>query len=277
MTHPTSINFDFVSVTHVDTSTQYNQFYSFITYNAEPLVVITDPINLIKGSGIPMLDSEREKLGWKTYQMYQTDSDRNFLKIKLDPKQKSCGDLKAHFELADAYFGSDIVKKQLFGQKKFNKYKYLPIIRIPLSNNDEDSEDESEVKSEDDIPYCKLKFDLDYSSGMNTTIIKKNNLIINNMQSITDICQHVRYNSKFESLTFAYAKIWITKYRLLPKKEIMYGVTLKIKELNISTVYEPQYAMLQTINLSEIKKAYGPYVRDIKNKIHSTNILEIEI
>jgi len=281
MTLCNNVNFNLVSVTDIDRGMSGGQFISFISYanaknNAnEKLVVSTDIIKLIANSGIPMLDCEWERKGYRSRGMHPSDQHRNFIKIVLDPNQPACTDLKTHLELAENFFGSDQMKKRLFGTKS-DQYIYQPIVRFPGAFDESNSEEDLSSKKYIQPPYCKIKFDSDYNTGEIKTIIKKNGIIIDGVKTVTDICTHLKYGSKLK-MTFLYSKIWINKTRIPGQNKYMYGVGLKVQELDIGEYYFNPYPKLQTINLFEIKKAYSTYIRDIKKTVNMDNILEIEI
>jgi hypothetical protein len=255
-----------------------NLCYAFIWHKAidpedsktthwKQLEIKTDPIKLTKG-GIPMLDSEREKRGWKTKGIFRTDADRNFIKIGLDLEQLSCHNLKSHLMEADNYFQSDKVKKELFG-KKADRCIYCPIVRDKSDYCPDDESVENDVK-----PYkpndssFKVKFNF---GEKYKPVIKKNGVLIENINNMTDLCRWVKYNSQF-SITFAYTSIWFAPHQ---KNQYTYGVSLRAKEIDLGSYYEP-YPKVKSINLSEIKMAYTSYLNEIKKGV-STNAMEIII
>ena len=160
MTSCNNVNFSLVSVSDIDRNISGGQFISFISYANEKLVVSTDIIKLIANSGIPMLDCEWEQKGYRSRGMYPSDQHRNFIKIVLDPNQSACIDLKTHLESADDFFGSDQMRKRLFGTK-CDQYMYQPIVRFPGTPDESNSEEDSSAKKSIQSPYCKIKFDSD--------------------------------------------------------------------------------------------------------------------
>ena len=58
-------------------------------------------------------------------------------------------------------FGSDELKRTIFGDKNINKYEYQPIVREPTINEDDNGECETAYKP----PYIKLKIDIDNTTG----------------------------------------------------------------------------------------------------------------
>jgi len=139
---------DFANVDISEFNTEGRQPLAYLNYhdkmrNASTKMLIQSKKIELTSHGIPSLDKEGEK----EKGFYPTDAEREFIKIPLDPKQKNCMELRKHIAAADEYFGSDEMKKQLFG-KRADEFEYNPCIRMPEKQDDkeDDNDDDDEDK-----------------------------------------------------------------------------------------------------------------------------------
>lgn len=226
-----SINFDKVNVS--DLNKDYNQPLAFINYYNTPLTIATGPIK-ITSHGIPRLDGQDSKIGY-----FPDDNHREFIKLALDPNQPACVALRNHLEMADQYYGLEIVRKKLFG-KLAGKYEYQASVRKPYYDNDDDDNSlKSKVgKRPVKMDYCKIKFNVipcKDGQRINKTIININGQAIL-AQTITDIAQYVKFGSTIRC-KIQHVKVWANKSAAPGYNKIMYGLGLKMLEINIGTAY----------------------------------------
>jgi hypothetical protein len=247
------VNFSSAIVRPMGSVSDISKFFGCVQYenrkekNYINLAIKTEQM-ILKG-GIPLLDTERIERGLPATGKFQTDADRNYITINFDTTQSS-RDLKAHLELADEYFRSDEIKNRLF-EKKANQCLYNPIL-LNWNNN------------------ASFRIKLSFHPKTKT-IIKKNGKIIDSINTVSDICQYVKYGCHL-SITFVYGKIWMMEK---DKDNYIYGVRLRAQEIDMSATPD-SYPKLSTINLAEIKKAYVPYVSEVKKAV-GTNSMEIVI
>ena len=199
------------------------------------ILIQSDKIKLTS-HGIPQLDKEGAVDGF-----YEDDTKREFIKIPLDDSQPSCVALRQHLKKADEFFGSDKLRKQLFGNRA-KDYEYQPCIKTPQSKPSEDDDKKSKSKSKEDdkpkpvIDYVKMKFNMVYvGDGKNKQHInktklkrvgkeKKENVIA---ETITDVANEIKWNSEIKFI-FYYNKVWANKTPASGAKVITYGLGFKI-------------------------------------------------
>jgi hypothetical protein len=233
---PKSVSFDNVEVSELNK--EGGQPLAYINYNDQQrnaktkLLVQTCNIKLT-AHGIPQLGGD----------YYKDDNDREFIKIPLDPNQQSCVELNLHLEKADEYFGSDAIRKALFG-KKAEKYEYQPCIKQPQEKDDDDDDNDDSSKKKKTkkdkkeypkVNFCKMKFNFVSDSNDKDKHFNKTKFIRRdgdkkssvNLKTMTDIANELKYQSDVKFI-FAYNKLWANKTPMPGAKTIMYGVGFKI-------------------------------------------------
>ena len=236
---PNGVDFDKMRLTKLNT--EGKQSVSYINYtdtgdekDATSLFVQSEKIQLTH-HGIPQLDKKDAK-----EQFYTDDSQREFIKIPLVPGVPEADELRKNLTQADAHFGSDAVRKQLFGKNEKN-YEYTPCIRTPPERTDDD-DSKSKKSAKKDAPridYCKMKF---HFTGQVPDKVNKTKLtrVIGTTktpvvaQTVTDIANEIRYMSTVKFI-FQYFKVWANKTLAQGAKKKVYGVGFKI----VSIQYTP--------------------------------------
>lgn len=238
---PNEVDFNKMVLTKLNTDG--TQSVSYINYadsgdakDATSLLVQSGKIQLTH-HGIPQLDAKDAK-----QKFYSDDSQREFIKIPLVPGVPEADELRKNLAKADAWFGSDAVRKQLFGKNEKN-YEYTPCIRTPAEKVDDDDDDSKSKKSaKKDAPkidYCKMKFSF---SGQVPDKVNKTRLtrVIGTTKTpvvaktVTDIANEIRYMSTVKFI-FHYFKVWANKTVAQGAKKKVYGVGFKM----ISIEYTP--------------------------------------
>lgn len=213
--------------------------------NAETkLLAQSDKIKLTT-HGIPQLDKEGEEDGF-----YPDDSKREFIKIPLDDQEGALA-LRKHLEEADEHFGSEELRKQLFG-KRAKEYEYQPCIKTPqVKQHDNDDDDEAPQKGKKSsskaketkekkeprpiVDYVKMKFHVVVvGDGKEKKRVVKTKLIrlgkkkeVIKAETMTDVANEIRWNSEIKFI-FYYCKIWANKTPAQGAKVIPYGIGFKI-------------------------------------------------
>ena len=121
--------------------------YSHQKLNKETALLIQLDWTLLSLYGIPRANPD----------YYEDDKARSFIKYPIHGEEQQ--HTRERFEELDSVLGSDAFRKQHFG-KQWKKYKYIPIVRVP--ENDDDDEKQYP-------PYMKLKFEQSYPEGHITT------------------------------------------------------------------------------------------------------------
>ncbi|AGF85451.1 hypothetical protein QJ854_gp331 [Moumouvirus goulette] len=168
------------------------------------------------------------------------------MKIYLNPKKSNFQILQNHLKNMDEYFGSDEVKKNLFGSD-YNKYKYDPILKLPVHQIYQDNDGDIKTKKEKYSNFgVKIKSDKD--NNVKTWILKDNlvcksklenneskyggySLIIND--TVDDLkYKYIKKNTPIK-LIFYYDFIWATKNKNMGSNKLAYGVNLKVDLLDL--------------------------------------------
>lgn len=190
--------------------------------------------------GIPPLDKPDAPKPF-----YPTDDKRAFIKVPLDNEQKSCNNLRKHLEKGDNYFGSNTVKKKLFG-KNADKYVYSPMIKSPAP-----PENPKKDKNGNEYPiydFVKMKLNYIKEKNLNKTVLKKvvdKKKVTVEAKTVTEVANEISYRSEAKFL-FYYCKIWANTTPPLGSKLIPYGVCLKAMKIE----YTP--SAKNGINVDEI-------------------------
>ena len=214
-----------------------------VTKQKKSITVQTSGQIKMVGGGIPQLDSERKKTtGKETKGNFPDDTKREFIKLPLDPEQPACVKLRNFMERVDEYFGSEEVRKKVFGANA-SKYEYLACIREPQEGGDDDNTPKDPTKPQY-IKYdtCKMKFNMEWGSDPRKCITKLKKVVDGKKtpvtaNTITDIAKEIRYQSNIK-LVFQFTKLWANKTATPPSKFRSYGVGFKI----IAIEYEPSIA-----------------------------------
>lgn len=225
---------DFDNLVVTDFDTHGIQPISFISMDDKPVAFQTNDIK-ITDYGIPRLNS--------TY--YDTDSRREHINIALDSNQSSCNELRILLERLDNYFGSENMRKKLFG-KRCDRYEYLPVIRS-----------KNPIAGEKKPDYCKIKLKIHHTNG---TVVRENGNKIIQIKTITDMARYVNYNLTAKFI-IRLNKIWAMKGAPHIGSKIIYGVGLLMREIEIisDSIY---YAMpnLYCRDIGTLKKVYKKYI-----------------
>lgn len=151
---------------------------------------------------------------------YADDSQRAFMKVPLNFEDKEVIQMVNEFKKVDEELGSEEFMQKSFG-KKASKYKYQPIIRESLEDDD------GNVKP----AYMKLKLDTSWPDGNVKTELYKSELIDNKRvrelvtaSSVTDVTKYLSYMTKFKPI-FRPVKMWAHNSKMAKPE---YGVVFKL-------------------------------------------------
>ena len=228
---------DFANAEVTEFNKDGTQFLAYINYRDDKLgenskILVQSGLIKISSHGIPSLDKKGSK---RTY--YPDDSKREFIKIPLNDTS-ACNDLRKHLEAADEWAGSDEMRKKLFG-KRANKYQYMPCIKTPQINDDDDDDSEGKDKGRDKnrpvIDFVKMKFNiiLDGDNRINKTKLRKvdgktKQIVV--AETMKDVANEIRFLSDVKFIFF-YGKIWANKTLNQGASHILYGIGLKIMNI----------------------------------------------
>lgn len=110
------------------------------------------PFGNIKLTGFPVPKIDK---------YHKTSDDLNYIEIYYDETQENCKKLFKVFEAMDAHLSSDEFKQQMFG-KKWDRYKFLPLVKIP--DDDDDDENVEGKKKYKKQKKIKIKFEYLYDN-----------------------------------------------------------------------------------------------------------------
>lgn len=184
-----------------------NQLIGWVRYgNGGQLLIKSDFCHLSSG-GVP-----RES------EFHPTDDKRRHIRV---PENETSKGLFDKLREIDAILGSDETKEKFFG-KKAGKYSYVPIIRDPVVDDDDESKPS----------YMKLVFCTSYPDGNITTNIFWNKEDGNppekqDVQTPDDAMKAVPYLST-NRYVISPVKIWAQPSKM---KDPTYGITFKIVQI----------------------------------------------
>lgn len=105
----------------------------------------------------------------------KSDADRAKLKIPLNSEYPESQAFQDKMGELDNYLGSAEMKDKLFG-KKASKYKYIPIVRSPLEEDEDDENKKKSKRTRPYPPYIKPKIDTTWPDTKIKTKIFKSTL-----------------------------------------------------------------------------------------------------
>jgi hypothetical protein len=157
------------------------------------ILIQTDWIELPRQASI----SDPEKFMRNRFSnLYSFETERQFIHIPLDPKQKSCQELKDFITRMDNFFDSPEIRINIFGKKKAKNFVYRSCL--------------CQRSMEDDI--FKIEFNSEKTNKILTKFVKNENgkKIRISLDSLTDVIREVRYPSEIR-FVFGCPKLRIQK------------------------------------------------------------------
>jgi hypothetical protein len=212
-----------------------NQVISYVNYiypnaktsNPTGCYFLTDFIKLTYG-GVP---GDKNKDGQPI-----PEDQRKFVKVPLDPEQKTAMQLKKVISALDDYVEHE--KEHIFGSTYNNNYvDYQQLLKAPKPKDPNES-----INFETAKCFCKFKFD--QNSIPIVYIVKERNddgdvIRVSRVKcdNITDFAKYVKYGNTVKFLCHV-SKLWCdhpnNSYDIKGKKTIYkgkYGLTIKVKQV----------------------------------------------
>jgi hypothetical protein len=192
-------------------------------------IIIQSPFIHIDNYGVP-----------QEGEYYETDAKRSHLRVPLDSSKPEIEQFIEKIKQLDDHFSSPETMELMIG-KKYKKYKYQPIFREGTEQNNDDDDDNNgtEDKKKNKPPYMKVKLDTTwpeniiktqvYNSILNPETNKRDRSIVNNIQTINDFANVVRYKSNVR-LMFRPMKYWAHN---ISKKDPLCGIVFKLLKIEV--------------------------------------------
>lgn len=191
-----------------DNDRSKGQRIAYPRYNDGPLM-LQCPWTQITTGGVPRIG-----------EYYPEDKDRAFVKVPLDTETNS-DFIKVLTDL-DKQMSNAKYKEELLG-KKHSKYSYIPIVRFPQDDDDE----EASAKP----PHIKLKIDTTWPDYNVKTLVYRSEMKNGKRErtkmdvtTIDEFAEHVRYMANCRFIIRP-VKLWAHPEK---KKDPQYGITWKI-------------------------------------------------
>jgi len=214
---PSELDLDLLSFSKLETNkNSYGQLTAYPIYNGGKLIMQFPNIAL-DFYGVPNIDD-----------FHETDKDREYCQVPLDPDVKESADLLEVLKSLDDHLNTPEFKEKYFGDKA-DKYKLSPCVKVP---DVKPGEKTKSGKPKITIPSVKVKISVDYDTGeVDTTFFKptmvdgeKKRIPLENIKTMTDVKEKaLSYKSKAKFVV-AVIKLWAHQST---KKSPEYGVTLK--------------------------------------------------
>ena len=203
-----------------DSTRVSSQKISFITYNGMNMMMQT-PTIITEAYGVP-----------RKSEFYKDDKDRSFYKLPFCHERKQQEDVNydqvqefySKLREIDMRCSSVEFRKQMFGDK-FDKYRYLPLVREAVND-----EEEAVASASYKPPYTKLKIQLDYHTQKPLINIKDG--LTKEQQDVNctdDVCKYIGYMSKVRFIIH-FNKFYQMK-SAAGSGQKQYGITLTIKHV----------------------------------------------
>lgn len=184
-----------------------NQLIGYVRYGTGQLLLKTDWIKLTSG-GVPRQDD-----------YHPDDTKRRYMRV---PENEDSEELFKTLREIDNNLGSDEMKKKFFGNKA-KKYSYTPIVREPITDDDDENKKPN---------YIKLMFHTSYPEGNITTNIFWNKEDGNppekqDVSTPDEAMKAVPYLSRIR-IIISPVKTWAHQSKM---KDPQYGITFKIIQI----------------------------------------------
>ena len=142
----------------------------------------------------------------------------------------------------DEFCNTDDFRKKVFGDKLYNKYAYVPLVRFP-----EDQGDDEEIRTDKNgnpyyrPPYSKFKIDLEYCTDPDNQTNKPMFALFErkngkrekiDMASFEDMLDYIKYRNKLR-FVISFSKLYAMKTSNGSDKK-KYGITLKINCVEVT-------------------------------------------
>jgi hypothetical protein len=163
---------------------------------------------------------------------YETDNDREFIKLPLDPNVPESKELMDKLMALDDRVGGEL-KLGIIGKKNAKKLDYLPLVRTP-EEKVVDSDDEESKETIKRLPYIKIKFDTEFQTHVMKTLVYRKNADPDvrpkreqvGIETMEEMAEFVPYLSKVRVIVMA-NKLWASGSL---KK---FGITLKCLQIEV--------------------------------------------
>jgi len=217
-----NIDFEKIEVSKLNESAV--QPLSYINYldakfGKTKVLIQTGKIKMTSG-GVPPIHA----------QFWPTDDKRKFINVPLDPAQDACVELRKHIEKVEAYFGSNEMRKQIFGSRE-KQYQFSPCINIKaVADNNEADDGKKKFPKHDSVKMMLNTVKEGETDIVNLTKViqlrdgKKTQIEAKKVQVVAD---NTCLNSEIR-LLFTYNKLWANKMADRNTKMKMYGIGFKI-------------------------------------------------
>jgi hypothetical protein len=171
-------------------------------------------------------------------QYYKSDKDRTFVKIPLDLSIPEIKEFHDKLQGIDAVFESKEFKTLQFGAKAA-KYKYLPIVRSPAVDDNEDDEVDEKKNKYPRPAYIKIKLDVTWPESqvktqVYTSIMKdgKREREKKDVSTVDEFASIVRFLSSIRPIIRP-VKGWAEKKTRVGNDYMQYGITFKLVKVEV--------------------------------------------
>jgi hypothetical protein len=189
---------------------------------------------MLQGPWIKMISYGVPQLG----QYYKSDKDRTFVKIPLDLSIPEIKEFHDKLQGIDAVFESKEFKTMQFGAKAA-KYKYLPIVRSPAVDDNEDDEVDEKKNKYPRPAYIKIKLDVTWPESqvktqVYTSIMKdgKREREKKDVSTVDEFASIVRFLSSIRPIIRP-VKGWAEKKTRVGNDYMQYGITFKLVKVEV--------------------------------------------
>jgi hypothetical protein len=236
----TNVNVNALNFTNLEDSEkgQKRAFprYEHPKYGSERPLYIQLPWILMESYGIPTLG-----------QYYESDENRLFIKLPLNLSIPDIKNFVDFLKSIDSKLESKEFKEKIFGPKA-NKYKYQPIVKVPL-----DGDDEKKVR----LPYMKLNLDTTYPDKKIKSLLfvasstdkNRTRTQIDNLDTVSKFEKYLCYQSTIHPIIKP-SKLWAHPPT---KPGAEYGLTFKLTKVE---VVMPQRSITNIKNYEEINGGF---------------------
>lgn len=223
-----------------DLNTEGAQDNAFVNYMAkgadsESRFMIRTSWYNINNLGIPLLDKDAAKKGYKTKGYVPDDSKREFIKIPMyegKDSTDSCKETLAFFEAVDKYCDTDKFRSALFGPGNAKEYAYCPCVKVPEPPKNADKNAKPKGPP---LRYIKAKFNMavDQETKERTVITKIKKVSKDGSKTdveastVTEVASILTYKSSIRCILFM-PKIWAHQTPMVKGAPKQYGLIVKM-------------------------------------------------
>ncbi len=162
---------------------------------------------------------------------YETDQKRAFIKIPLDSTNPDMNNVITKMTKLDTLIAGDDMKKTLFPGKKPDNYVYIPSVKVPVTDEEDDKmrPPHMKIRLNNTWPDIKILTKVFTSTTNENGETKRVEVTVNTLDELT---QYVRYKCNYKAIIEP-TNMWADKKPKMGLKQLQYGIIWKLVMIEV--------------------------------------------